>query len=61
MDAGELTPPGPLVGGVVLGVSQQLTATYLGSELQTPISLALLLIVLAARPSGILGREVRAL
>jgi branched-chain amino acid transport system permease protein len=52
---------GPLIGGVVLGVGQELTATYLGSELQTPLSLALLLIILAVRPSGVLGRPVRAL
>jgi branched-chain amino acid transport system permease protein len=52
---------GPLVGGAVLGIGQQLTATYLGSELQVPISLALLLVVLALRPQGVLGREVRTL
>jgi branched-chain amino acid transport system permease protein len=52
---------GPLLGGVVLGIGQQLTATYLGSELQTPLSLALLLVILIARPSGVLGRPVRAL
>jgi branched-chain amino acid transport system permease protein len=52
---------GPLVGGAVLGIGQQLTAQYLGAELQTPISLAILLLVLAARPQGVLGRQVRAL
>jgi branched-chain amino acid transport system permease protein len=52
---------GPLVGGAVLGIGQQLTVTYIGAELQTPASLALLLIVLAVRPSGVLGRPVRAL
>jgi branched-chain amino acid transport system permease protein len=52
---------GPLLGGAVLGIGQQLTATYLGAELQTPISLAILLVVLAARPQGVLGRQVRAL
>lgn len=52
---------GPLVGGAVLGIGQQLTATYLGAELQTPVSLALLLVVLMARPQGVLGRQVRAL
>jgi len=52
---------GPLIGGVVLGIGQQLTATYLGAELQTPLSLALLLVILLARPEGVLGRPVRAL
>jgi branched-chain amino acid transport system permease protein len=52
---------GPLVGGAVLGIGQQLTATYLGSELQTPVSLALLLVVLTLRPQGVLGRQVRTL
>jgi branched-chain amino acid transport system permease protein len=50
-----------MIGGVVLGIAQQLTATYLGSELQTPLSLALLLVILIARPSGVLGRRMRAL
>lgn len=52
---------GPLVGGAVLGIGQQLTAQYLGAELQTPISLAILLVVLAVRPNGVLGKELRAL
>ncbi len=52
---------GPLIGGAVLGIGQQLTVQYLGAELQTPISLAILLVVLIARPQGVLGRQVRAL
>jgi branched-chain amino acid transport system permease protein len=52
---------GPMIGGVVLGVAQQLVATYVGSELQVPLSLALLLVILVVRPGGVLGRRVRAL
>jgi branched-chain amino acid transport system permease protein len=52
---------GPLVGGAVLGIGQELTAQYLGAELQTPISLGILLLVLAVRPQGVFGRQVRAL
>jgi branched-subunit amino acid ABC-type transport system permease component len=50
-----------LLGGAVLGIGQQLTAQYLDAELQTPISLGILLVVLALRPQGVLGRQVRAL
>lgn len=52
---------GPLLGGAILGIGQQLTATFLGAELQVPLSLALLLVVLAVKPSGLLTRSVRAL
>jgi branched-chain amino acid transport system permease protein len=52
---------GPLLGGAVLGIGQELTAQYLDAELQTPISLGILLVVLALRPQGVLGRQVRAL
>jgi len=52
---------GPLLGGAILGIGQQLTATFLGAELQVPLSLALLLLVLAVKPSGLLTRTVRTL
>jgi branched-chain amino acid transport system permease protein len=47
---------GGVVGGLVLGLLQQLAAGYVSSLFSTSIAFVLLLILLVARPSGILGR-----
>lgn len=47
---------GPLVGGVVLGVVESFTATYLGPTYANVLSFGLLVLVLSVRPKGILGR-----
>lgn len=52
---------GPLLGGIILGLGEQFTATYLDSSLQDVIALGLLLVVLLLRPSGLIGRQVRTL
>jgi branched-chain amino acid transport system permease protein len=52
---------GPILGGIVLGLSEQFTATYWNPSLTNVVALALLLIVLLARPNGLLGRQVRTL
>jgi branched-chain amino acid transport system permease protein len=52
---------GPLIGGVILGVSEQMTITYLDATMQSAVSLALLLVVLLVRPNGLIGRQVRIL
>ena len=45
---------GALVGGLCLGVSEQLVAAYLGSGWQDTVVFVLLLLVLLVRPAGIL-------
>jgi branched-chain amino acid transport system permease protein len=47
---------GPLVGGVILGVVESFTATYLGPTYANVLSFGLLVLVLIVRPKGILGR-----
>jgi branched-chain amino acid transport system permease protein len=49
------TMMGPLVGGIVLGVVESFTATYLGPTYANVLSFGLLVLVLSLRPTGILG------
>jgi branched-chain amino acid transport system permease protein len=48
--------PGALIGGLLLGVIQSLTATYLTSGLSTAITFILLFCILILRPQGVMGR-----
>ncbi len=48
--------PGALVGGLLLGVIQSLTATYLTSGLSVAITFILLFMILILKPQGIMGR-----
>ncbi len=48
--------PGAVLGGLVLGVSDNLVGTYLNQELRNTFAFGLILIVLLARPQGLLGR-----
>ena len=53
------SPVGAVVGGLALGVTLNLLGTYVGfvgSTLQLPVALAVLLCVLVLRPAGLFGR-----
>jgi branched-chain amino acid transport system permease protein len=48
-----------VVGGLIVGVIENLVGTYvgfIGTELKLTVALALILIVLVVRPSGLFGR-----
>lgn len=47
---------GALLGGILLGVSENLATIYLGSGWSLAVSAVILLLVLALRPSGLLRR-----
>lgn len=50
---------GAIVGGLVVGVVEALTTVYLSSQYQDAIVLGVLVVVIIARPQGLLGtREV---
>jgi branched-chain amino acid transport system permease protein len=49
---------GAIVGGVIIGVLQGLTATYVGSDHVDAITYAVLLLVLLVRPSGLFGTKI---
>ncbi|MFQ5401470.1 MAG: branched-chain amino acid ABC transporter permease [Anaerolineae bacterium] len=51
--------PGAVVGGLTLGVLENLVAGYISTELKTTFAFALIVLVLAIRPSGLLGRVVQ--
>ncbi|MCI0480281.1 MAG: branched-chain amino acid ABC transporter permease [Candidatus Dadabacteria bacterium] len=48
--------PGAILGGLVLGVAENLGAAYVSSGLKDAIAFAIMIIVLIMRPSGILGK-----
>jgi branched-chain amino acid transport system permease protein len=51
------TMMGPIAGGVVLGLAESFSATYLGPTYPNAISFGLLVLILIFRPTGILGRQ----
>jgi branched-chain amino acid transport system permease protein len=55
------SPVGAVVGAYIIGVGINLLSeyvTWLGSSLQLPVALAVLVLVLIVRPSGLFGRVV---
>jgi branched-chain amino acid transport system permease protein len=49
--------PGTLIGAMLLGIVESITATFYGPSWAPAVSFGLLLLTLAFRPSGILGRQ----
>lgn len=53
--------PGALLGGVLIGVLENLVSTYVpvvGGELKSTIALATIVVVLLVRPQGLLGSRI---
>jgi branched-chain amino acid transport system permease protein len=58
---GFTSPGGAVVGGLLVGVIENLVGTYvkfIGTELKLTVALALILVVLVVKPSGLFGRAV---
>lgn len=59
---GGLTSPfGAVIGGLLVGVFENLAGTYIpgiGHEVKLPLALALIILVLALKPSGLFGKTV---
>jgi branched-chain amino acid transport system permease protein len=56
---GFTSPGGAVVGGLLVGVIENLVGTYvkfIGTELKLTVALAIILVVLVVRPSGLFGR-----
>lgn len=49
--------PGAMIGGILLGVIENLTKAYISSQLSDAIVFSVLIIVLIVRPTGILGKK----
>ncbi|WP_336365866.1 high-affinity branched-chain amino acid ABC transporter permease LivH [Marinobacter sp. C2H3] len=48
--------PGAMLGGLILGVAESLTAGYLSSEYKDVVSFGLLILILLFKPTGLLGK-----
>ena len=58
---GFTSPMGAVVGGFIVGVTENLVGTYvsfIGTELKLTVALAMIIIVLLVRPSGLFGRTI---
>src|SRR5439155_26241751 len=56
---GFTSPGGAVLGGFLVGVTENLVGTYvkfIGTELKLTVALAMILIVLLVKPSGLFGR-----
>ncbi len=51
------TMMGAIIGGLVLGVAESVTSTYLGPTYPNAVSFGLLVLILIFRPTGLLGRR----
>ena len=51
--------PGAFIGGILLGVIENLSKAYISSQMADAIVFAVLIIVLLVRPTGILGKNIR--
>lgn len=49
--------PGALLGGLIIGVSESMAATFLGSTYRDSVAFVILIIVLIIRPNGLFGRK----
>ena len=51
--------PGAMIGGLVLGIVEILSKTYISSQLSDAIVFGILVLVLLIKPTGILGKAVQ--
>ena len=52
-------PYGAMLGGLVIGLTEQISAAYLSPEYSDVVAFALLIIILLARPAGLFSVEAR--
>lgn len=50
--------PGAMIGGILLGIIENLAKAYISSQLSDAIVFSVLIIVLLVRPTGILGKKM---
>lgn len=51
--------PGAMIGGLLLGIVEILSKTYISSQLSDAIVFGILVIVLLVKPTGILGKKIQ--
>ena len=50
--------PGAMLGGILLGIIENLSKAYISSQMADAIVFAVLIIVLLVKPTGILGKKI---
>ena len=56
---GITSPVGAVVGGLIVGVTENLVGTYLiASQLKLTVALGLIILVLVFRPNGLFGTAI---
>ena len=50
--------PGAFIGGILLGVIENLAKSYISSQLSDAIAFGVLIVVLLVKPTGILGKQI---
>lgn len=48
--------PGAMLGALILGISESMTAAYFSSEYKDVVAFGLLVLILLFRPTGLLGK-----
>lgn len=51
--------PGALIGGIAMGIIENLSKAYISSQLSDAIVFSVLIIVLLVKPTGIMGKQVQ--
>ncbi len=51
--------PGAMLGGILLGVIENLSKGYISTQLSDAIVFSVLIVVLLVKPTGILGKKIR--
>ena len=51
--------PGAFIGGILLGIIENMSKAYISSQLSDAIVFSVLIIVLLVKPTGILGKKIK--
>lgn len=51
--------PGAMIGGIVLGVIENLSKAYISQQLSDAIVFAVLIVVLLVKPTGLMGKNIQ--
>ena len=51
--------PGAMLGGILLGVIENLSKAYISPELSDAIVFGVLIVILIVKPTGLLGKQIR--
>ena len=50
--------PGAMIGGILLGIIENLGRAYISSQMADAIVFAVLIVVLLVKPTGLLGKKI---